>query len=166
MAKGEDTVKKAKPRLGSKESPEDMCMVRTTSAKREERRKERLDAGGKSESHEGWYRFMFRMEVVNKLNSVEMEPKETRENQCSLMTTLQLTKNVLGRVRGALREKNVLVESLQKAARARNRGARVQGGLGRGEGAPTVRDLCTGMLLCRSTGCTRSSVGVGESGDI
>lgn len=62
------------------------------------------------------------MVAVEQLSSIREELKMMREGHYNLAVSLQLTQKELKPVSGEFPKKNVLVESLQKAAEARNRG--------------------------------------------
>lgn len=67
------------------------------------------------------------MAVLEKLDLIKDKLKNMKEDPYSLSISLQLTQSQLERVKGELKKKNVLTESLRKAPRARKRGGRGQG---------------------------------------
>lgn len=87
---------------------------------RGEKRAQRLNGGAGLEARESELRFVSQMTAVEKLYSVRVKLKKMKEDRYSLTTSLQPTQEELERVSKESKEKNSLIESLRKAARARN----------------------------------------------
>lgn len=62
------------------------------------------------------------MVVVERQKSVKNKLKKLEKNHCSLMLSLQWTQKELGRVKGELKEENVLTASIREATKPRRRG--------------------------------------------
>lgn len=166
---GEDKegVRTAGPRRGSKRMPQGKRMVRKISGKRAERRAEQLDGGAEMEASGADLSYVPRMAVAEKLNSVKVKLKKMNEDQYSLMVSLQLAQKELKRVKGESKKKDVLIESLREAAKAKKPGGRGQErGPGESNEPPTVRDLCARMGLCLFAGSVRSGIGLCKVEDI
>lgn len=74
------------------------------------------------EARESSLSFLLRMVVAEKLDSVETELEKMKEKNYSLRVGLQWMQKKLELVRGALKQKGILVESLREAARERKHG--------------------------------------------
>lgn len=91
-------------------------MVERVGGKSGENRAERLEHNAEVEVSESGINYVLRMVVVEILNSVKGELKKMKEDDYSLVERLQLAQKELASVRGELKEKVFLLESLRKAA--------------------------------------------------
>lgn len=101
-------------------------MVRRASGERAERRGERLDVRAEMEAKEGDISFVLGIALVEILSSVGEELKMMKKHHYSSMVFLRLMQKELGRMRGELKEKNFLIESLRGAAEERKQGGEEQ----------------------------------------
>lgn len=108
-----------------------------------------------------------RMVAAEKLNSVRGELRKLRGNHRRLIIDLQLTRKVLERMKKESKAKNVRIESLREAFKARTRGGVMQvKGPGEGSKTPAVQELCTKRLVWLSTSCVPSGSEVCKVGYI
>lgn len=77
----------------------------------------------------------------------EVRLKKSRETQYGLMVGLQMTQSILERVRGMMKPRDVLIESLRETARQSNMTERGGGGAGKEDKTPAVQNLRSRMLL-------------------
>lgn len=92
--------------------------------------------------------------VLEKLNSVEEEPKNMGKDHYSLKVCLKTTQKELERDSGELREKDVLTDSLQKAAKAGQRDGRGQGRPGETMERRQYEIVCTNAFRALHGMCT------------
>lgn len=102
-----------------------------------------------------------RLVAVEKLNSVKMKLRRMKEDHYSLMVSLQLTQKESTWLRGDLKQKHVLTESLREVAKARKRDRERQRERARKSGETlAVRDSCGRMLLWLCADCVQSGIEV------
>lgn len=167
VAEGRKDVAKAKPHRDLKGTPENMLVIGKSNDKSREQRAELSVRSAEMEAREGDLSFVSQMAAVENLNSVKEKLKKMKENCYGLMVGMQLTRNRLQRVNGESKEKDVLIESLREAAKARKRG---EGGQKRGPGEVTrsrqYKSCEQVILLWLRKACTRSGTNKCKAGDI
>lgn len=76
MVEDEEGLRAVARRRCSKQTPETMRVVRRVSDTREKKKAERLDESAEMEAREGDLSYVSRMAAVEKLRSVQKEPKK------------------------------------------------------------------------------------------
>lgn len=115
-------MRTTKARRGSKRTPESMRMLRRTSGKKGEKKDGMATWWCKPGSEREELKFCVTEGGSGEARLGKKEAEKMKKDNYSLMDSLQLTQKKLEQVRGESEEKNVVIESLGEAAKAKTHG--------------------------------------------